>query len=333
MVNMTNKIKICHLGDYSDNLDEGIKNISYHLSNGYSERILAKQADITKVKTISFWKEIYRYNPDIIHYLAGPSIYSLMISKALKVICDANVIISATHPDLNQFTIHFSRFLKPDLLLTQSNDSECIFKKIGFNVRHLSNGVDLDKFHPVSAEEKNQLKQKYGIASDKFVLLHVGHMIKARRLDLFNEIQNDDIQVVIVVSTHAKIDESIRKSVEDVGCIIFDGYFKNIEEFYQLSDCYVFPVAEGDSILTPLSVLEAMACNLPVIATKFGGLTKMFNEGNGLYLVENPEDIKETVLNLKKNEVEIECRDKVKMYSWNQVRNELEDIYETFTQE
>ena len=311
---MTNKIKICHLGDYSANLDEGIKNISYHLSNGYSERILAKKADITKIKTISFWKEIYQYNPDIIHYLAGPSIYSLMISKALKVISDAKVIISATHPDLNKFTLYLSRFLKPDLLLTQSNDSESIFKKVGFNVQHLANGVDLDKFHPVSAVEKNQLRQKYRISSDKFVLLHVGHMIKARRLDLFSKIQNDNVQVVIVVSTHAKIDENILKSVEDVGCIIFEGYFKNIEEFYQLSDCYVFPVAEGDSILTPLSVLEAMACNLPVVATKFGGLIKMFNNGDGLYLVENSDAIKETVLNLKQNEAEIKCRGKVRIY-------------------
>jgi len=328
-----NKIKVCYVGDYSGNLDEGIKNVSYYLSHGYSKKILVKRADITKIKTITFWKEIYNYRPDVIHYLAGPSIYSLIISKILKIVTRSKVIISATHPNLNKFSLSFSRFLKPDLLFAQSDDSLLMFKEIGFNVRYLCNGVDLDKFHQVSQEQKKQLRIKYGIDNDKFTVLHVGHLIKARKLDFLEKISDKDLQFVIVVSTHADIDVDVERKLESMGCILFKGYFKSIEEFFQLSDCYIFPVTEGDSILTPLSVLEAMACNLPVITTKFGGLTKMFKEGQGLYFLKEDSDVNGILSNLKTNRSKIECRNMVHESSWSYVRSELEGIYEELLSE
>ena len=67
----------------------------------------------------------------------------------------------------------------------------------------------------------------------------------------------------------------------------------NIEEVYALSDCYVFPTPpmnKINSIEIPLSVLEAMACNLSVITTKFGALPKVFEEGDGLIFVDDGED-------------------------------------------
>ena len=42
----------------------------------------------------------------------------------------------------------------------------------------------------------------------------------------------------------------------------------DIASYYRAADCYVFPVLSGEgAIALPLSVLEAMACNLPVVST------------------------------------------------------------------
>jgi len=69
------------------------------------------------------------------------------------------------------------------------------------------------------------------------------------------------------------------------GFRIIDEYVPNIEEIYNLADCYVFPTFKRHNCIDmPLSVMEAMACNIPVISTKFGGLPKIFKEGNGLIL-------------------------------------------------
>ena len=67
-----------------------------------------------------------------------------------------------------------------------------------------------------------------------------------------------------------------------------------------MSDCYVFPTVHKKACIeTPLSVLEAMACNLPIVSTRFGALPTIFNEGSGLFFTENVEHIPQILLDVK----------------------------------
>ena len=52
---------------------------------------------------------------------------------------------------------------------------------------------------------------------------------------------------------------------------IIDDYVDKMEELYQLSDVYFFPVVEsGHCIDVPLSCMEAAACGKPIVTTRFG---------------------------------------------------------------
>ncbi len=79
----------------------------------------------------------------------------------------------------------------------------------------------------------------------------------------------------------------------------------------------------------PLSVLEAMACNIPVISRKFAGLHKFFNEGDGLLFAETDKEIIDKVNQTisSKNSLKIKTRDKVSLCSWENIAKSLNRIY------
>ena len=65
--------------------------------------------------------------------------------------------------------------------------------------------------------------------------------------------------------------------------MIIDRFVENIEEVYQLSDVYIFPVKEEmNAIDIPLSVLEAASCNLQIVTTDYGEL-KVFKGEDGFF--------------------------------------------------
>jgi glycosyltransferase involved in cell wall biosynthesis len=101
-----------------------------------------------------------------------------------------------------------------------------------------------------------------------------------------------------------------------------------VEEFYQLADCYVFPLEIGSSLSMPLSVLEAMASNLPVVSVRFEGLASAFDEGKGLMFVDRPEDIVHRVHMLMDAQQIALTREQVTPYSWEAVADKLLGYYQ-----
>jgi glycosyltransferase involved in cell wall biosynthesis len=113
----------------------------------------------------------------------------------------------------------------------------------------------------------------------------VGHLRSRRNLDRFLAFQaSGGYHTVVVASTSTPQDAQIKKALTAAGTMVIDTYVPNIEDIYRLSDLYLF-LAESDTaaIELPLSVLEAMACNLPVVCTPFGGLRDFFPAGHGLF--------------------------------------------------
>ena len=294
-------MKICLLGEYSGNQDEGMRKVSSYFAEALIEQHQVLNLDLRNVFTKNFWKEIRDFRPDIIHYVHGPSIRSFVLAKIISLYCkDAKVVMSAMRPVIPYLLRESIPLIKPDLILTQSHETEKMFKRLGCKTEFLPIGVDINKFRPVPKETKRELRQKYGFDEEKFIILHIGSIKKGRNVQLLTKLQRDDNQILIVGSSSTGIDPKVSQSLMESGCIVWVKYIKNIEEIYALSDCYFYPTvsrydflgrAIADSIEMPLSVLEAMSCNLPVITTKFGALPRVFKEGDGLFFVENENDI------------------------------------------
>ena len=330
-------MRICLLGECRGNLDEGMRNITLRFAEYLSKNHQILALDLRDVFFKDFWGKIRDFKPDIIHYLHGPTIRSFILAKIISLYCrDAKIVMSGMRPVIPYLLREFVSLIKPDLILTQSYETENMFKRLGCKTEFLPIGVDINKFRPVPKETKKELRQKYGFDEEKFIILHIGSIKKGRNVQLLTKLQRDDNQILIVGSSSTGIDPKVSQSLMESGCLVWVEYIKNIEEIYALSDCYIYPTvsrydflgrAIADSIEMPLSVLEAMSCNLPVITTKFGALPRAFKEGDGLFFVENENDIFQALEEIR-NGIKVKTREKVLPYSWENVVKRLEEIYE-----
>lgn len=145
-------------------------------------------------------------------------------------------------------------------------------------VTYLRTGVDTNRFTPIAAEKVIELKEKYGLDPSKKVVLHVGHLKEGRNIAQLMKL-DPQYQIVLVVSTLTKAEQdyNLRERLENQPNIrIIDSYVPDIQEIYQLSDVYFFPVTDlNNCIEVPLSVLEAVACGKPAVTTDFGELKSL----------------------------------------------------------
>jgi glycosyltransferase involved in cell wall biosynthesis len=231
---------------------------------------------------------------------------------------------------LSRITQPLLPFMKPDLTLVQSPRTEAYFTARGFPTRFCAlSGIDIQRFQPVFSAQKARFRARYGIPSDAYVVLHVGHLKAARNLTSLTQLQTlDHVYVVIVGSRSTGIESPVYTELTASGCHVITEYLADIHEVYALADCYVFPVVEQGCIELPLSVLEAMACNLPVIATRFGGLERVFPEGHGLMFVRDFTTLPRLVAHLQQSSDPINTRAYAQAYSWPHIAQNLITIYQ-----
>ena len=89
----------------------------------------------------------------------------------------------------------------------------------------------------------------------------------------------------------------------------------------------VYSIESIRAIEIPLSVLEAMACNLPVITTKFGGLPDLFEDGNGFYFVDSVDEIAKHLKIIQDNDIQPDNEMKLEKLSWESIGIELNKLY------
>ena len=128
--------------------------------------------------------------------------------------------------------------------------------------------------------------------------------------------------------------ENLTDSLGIRGCVEFAGRVPHdrVQDYMNRAEVFVLPsLSEG----FPVTILEAMACGLPVVATRVGGLPDVIEDGVNGYLVKakEPSEIAEALLKLLLDEQLWETisktnKQKVNDYSWERVALALEKIYQ-----
>lgn len=166
-----------------------------------------------------------------------------------------------------------------------------------FEVLH--NGVDTDHFAP--ADSPCAARARLGLPLDRTVLLAVGNLKPIKGHDLLlDAIQRTGLRADRLVTVLVGHDEAEARTARRIAALEgFDvravGLRDDVRDWYHAADLFVLPSRwEG----FPNALLEAMACGLPAVATRVGGVPELLRD-NETGLLVAPDDAAALALALR----------------------------------
>jgi glycosyltransferase EpsD len=138
-----------------------------------------------------------------------------------------------------------------------------------------------------------KIRKEFGIPLNAKVILSVGEVNKNKNHKIGIEAlaQLKDKSIYYVICGRGPLMENYKELAQSLKIgdrVILAGYRTDVADFYKMADVLLFPsFREG----LPVSVMEAMASGLPVIATKIRGSSDIVEDKkNGILL--QPNDVK-----------------------------------------
>jgi glycosyltransferase involved in cell wall biosynthesis len=168
------------------------------------------------------------------------------------------------------------------------------------------NGVDTDKFKPMGKENARNL---LNLPLDKNIILFVGALRSIKGVNYLIEAAKKFVDIdteLYMVGRDDGLKKSLVKMAQELKIIDFIKFIgpvnhEDIPLWISASDLLVLPsLSEG----RPNVILEALACEVPVVATDVGGIPELMVNGETGYLVpaKNSLDLSEKVKKLLEDE-------------------------------
>lgn len=261
--------------------------------------------------TVSALPLIQKLKPDIIHAheLLSPSTTAIIAKRLFDIPIVAKVLRGGCLGDLaklqrkpfgKQRIATSRKWIDVFISISQEIDKE--LDQIGVSAEHrvfIPNGVDINRFTPVSSKNKQAIRTTLELPVEAPIAIFTGRLSAEKRLDqlvsLWPSVRKvyPDAQLLLLGAGNA---ESQLKETAEEG-VTFFGLTEDVVPYLQASDIFILPSAtEGLSN----SLLEALSCGLPAIATTVGGATDVIEHKKSGWLIppENSQELKSSLLTL-----------------------------------
>jgi glycosyltransferase involved in cell wall biosynthesis len=151
-------------------------------------------------------------------------------------------------------------------------------------------GIELDERVASEQNGRAESRRYLGISGDRFAVGWIGRMTAVKRTDdvliAFKKLREDGIDAVLCMVGDGPDRVLLEQRARELGVtrdMVFLGYQEDVGPFYAAFDALVLPSGnEG----TPVTVIEALAAELPVVATRVGGVPDVVRDGEDGFLVE-----------------------------------------------
>jgi glycosyltransferase involved in cell wall biosynthesis len=157
-------------------------------------------------------------------------------------------------------------------------------------------GIELDRFTPVTEEETKRLREKWGLGERDAVVGIVSKLWDGKGhallIEAFREIRQKKREAKLLMVGEGYLLKSLRELVDKYklnDAVVFTGFQAEVAQIIATFDVAVLPsLFEGMGRV----VVEAMAMEKPVVASRVGGIPDLVEHGVNGYLV-SPGDVKE----------------------------------------
>jgi len=162
----------------------------------------------------------------------------------------------------------------------------------------IPNGVDVERFRPLDVQEKAETRARLGLPAG-LMGIFAGRLDREKRLDqllaVWPRVRISDASAFLVLAGTGSDEKRLRAMAGDG--VDFVGSVADVAPYLQSADLFILPSAtEGLSN----SMLEALACGLPTVATAVGGATDVIKDGvHGLLIPPDaPTKLSDAILRL-----------------------------------
>ena len=191
-------------------------------------------------------------------------------------------------------------------------------------------GVDIEFFHPsFTAESREQVREEENISSDDMVVIFVGAEFRRKGLDSLIPAIGPRMRL-LVIGRGERMDHYRDLAVKSGAAdrIQFVGHVEDVRRYYAAADVFVLPsLFEGFG----MTILEAMACGLPVVSSVNTGASGLIQNGRNGFVFHNQNEVPGILQNLKnvdlRKSVGYEARKTAERYTWDKEVGRYEGIY------
>ncbi len=244
----------------------------------------------------------------------------------------------------DSFGRHLLRDASKVIALNQMEANQCL--EIGVPTEKISiipNGISLSEY--VILPKKGSFKRKLGIDENYRVILYLGRLHKTKGIDILIEafdrlLKNSHAEnlVLVIVGPDDGFLAQIQSMISSLGIggkVILAGALYGTEkvEAYVDADVYVLPSRYE---MFPLTVLEAIACGVPIVLSQKCGFADVIKDEVGLVVELSANELEKAIFQITSDKqlwetFHCNCKQLAKQYDLPIVTSQLELIYKQFT--
>lgn len=243
------------------------------------------------------------------------------------------VVHTTSNSNTNSGASKFQQILLREIILISSRvvgvsqdvlDSLRSLETDGFESDKFHRIENASRFHPIS----NKIKERKCVS-------FIGRPMHSKGIDVFLDLaaRLEDTDIIFRVNTVSMPpSEEITKKARNIAEYKWLLSDDEMRDFYDSTDLLIIPYRNSNGL--PLTILEALACGVPIIGSESPGVTEILHRHNQLVL--KPESISELVSAVRswhKGSISIKMPETLSISTWKEQAMEYVKLFEEILSE